>query len=104
MWNENQLMSLFYSYIAGSLHVSGPQTHLRTAAHATIGSVSVPLCSRALCVVATTYRTSGVAQVEPHLPTFVWRLLSSAICQFRGQNQGIVLSKSPINIRRSFIK
>ena len=28
-WNENQLMSLFYSYIAGSLHVSGPQAHLQ---------------------------------------------------------------------------
>ena len=27
--NENQLMSLFYSYIAGSLHVSGPQAHLQ---------------------------------------------------------------------------
>ena len=25
--NENQLMSLFYSYIAGSLHVSVPQVH-----------------------------------------------------------------------------
>jgi len=22
IWNENQLMSLFYSYIAGSLHVT----------------------------------------------------------------------------------
>jgi len=29
LWNENQLMSLFYSYIAGSLHVSGPQAHLQ---------------------------------------------------------------------------
>ena len=28
-WNENQLMSPFYSYIAGSLHVSGPQAHLQ---------------------------------------------------------------------------
>jgi len=24
IWNENQQISLFYSYIAGSLHVSGP--------------------------------------------------------------------------------
>ena len=24
VWNENQLISLFYSYISGSLHVSGP--------------------------------------------------------------------------------
>ena len=88
MWNENQLMSLFYSYIAGSLHVSSPQAHLRTAVHATIGSVSVPLCSRALCVVATTYRTSGVAQVEPHLPVFFWRLLSSAICHISWSESG----------------
>jgi len=29
VWNENQLMSLFYSYSAGSLHVSGPQAHLQ---------------------------------------------------------------------------
>jgi len=29
IWNENQLMSLFYSYIAGSLHISGPQAHLQ---------------------------------------------------------------------------
>jgi len=29
LWNENKLMSLFYSYIAGSLHVSGPQAHLQ---------------------------------------------------------------------------
>ena len=28
IWNENQLMSLFYSYIAGSLHVSGPEAYL----------------------------------------------------------------------------
>jgi len=96
-------MSLFYSYIAGSLRVSGPEAHLqgssyscshdrwfsfcaalcvvaclgdyrhkdrpqhtehmfrahrpifrrvRTAVHTTIGSASVPLCSRSLCVVA----------------------------------------------------
>ena len=30
IWNENQLMSLFYSYIAGSLHVSGPQATAHT--------------------------------------------------------------------------
>ena len=29
IWNEKQLMSLFYSYIAGSLHVSAPQAHLQ---------------------------------------------------------------------------
>ena len=33
IWNENQLMSLFYSYIAGSLHVSGPQAHLQESSH-----------------------------------------------------------------------
>ena len=31
--NENQLMSLFYSYIAGSLHVSGPQAHLQESSY-----------------------------------------------------------------------
>ena len=31
--NENQLMSLFYSYIAGSLHVSGPQVHLQESSY-----------------------------------------------------------------------
>jgi len=53
IWNKNQLMSLFqfYSYIAGSLHVSAPQAHLRrvhTSVHTTIGSVSVLLWLRAL--------------------------------------------------------
>ena len=33
LWNENQLMSLFYSYIAGSLHVSGPQAHLQESSY-----------------------------------------------------------------------
>jgi len=33
VWNENQLMSLFYSYIAGSLHVSGPQAHLQESSY-----------------------------------------------------------------------
>ena len=33
LWNENQLMSLFYSYIAGSLHVSGPQVHLQESSY-----------------------------------------------------------------------
>ena len=33
VWNENQLMSLFYSYIAGSLHVSGPQVHLQESSY-----------------------------------------------------------------------
>jgi len=33
IWNENQLMSLFYSYIAGSVHVSGPQAHLQESSY-----------------------------------------------------------------------
>jgi hypothetical protein len=33
VWNENQLMSLFYSYIAGSLHVSGRQAHLQESSY-----------------------------------------------------------------------
>ena len=35
IWNKNQLMSLFqfYSYIAGSLHVSGPQANLQESSH-----------------------------------------------------------------------
>jgi len=33
IWNENQLMSQFYSYIAGSLHVSGPQAHLQESSY-----------------------------------------------------------------------
>jgi len=33
IWNENQLMSLFYSYIAGSLHVSGLQAHLQESSY-----------------------------------------------------------------------
>ena len=33
IWNENQLMSLFYSYIAGCLHVSGPQAHLQETSY-----------------------------------------------------------------------
>ena len=35
IWNKNQQMSLFqfYSYIAGSLHVSGPQAHLQESSY-----------------------------------------------------------------------
>ena len=35
LWNKNQLMSLFqfYLYIAGSLHVSGPQAHPQESSH-----------------------------------------------------------------------
>ena len=33
IWNENQLMSLFYSYIAGSLHVLGPQAHIQESSY-----------------------------------------------------------------------
>jgi len=33
IWNENQLMSLFYSYIAGSLHVSGPRANLQESSY-----------------------------------------------------------------------
>jgi len=35
LWNKNQLMLLFqfYSYIAGSLHVSGAQAHLQESSH-----------------------------------------------------------------------
>ena len=33
IWNENQLMSQFYSYIAGSLHVSDTQTHLQESSY-----------------------------------------------------------------------
>ena len=35
IWNKNQLMSLFqfYLYIAGSLHVSGPQAHPQESSH-----------------------------------------------------------------------
>ena len=35
VWNKNQLMSLFqfYLYIAGSLHVSGPQAHPQESSH-----------------------------------------------------------------------
>jgi len=55
LWNENQLMSLFYSYIAGSLHVSGPQAHLQessySCSHNHWFSIS-PLWTRVLCVVA----------------------------------------------------
>ena len=33
VWNKNQLMSLLYSYIAGSLHVLGPQDHLQESSY-----------------------------------------------------------------------
>jgi len=40
IWNKNQLMSLFqyYSYIARSLHVSGPQSHLQENSHSCLNS------------------------------------------------------------------
>jgi len=35
IWNKNQMMSIFqfYLYIAGSLHVSGPQAHPQESSH-----------------------------------------------------------------------
>jgi len=46
IWKENQLMSLFYSYM---FRAHRPIfRRVRTAVHTTIGSVSVLLCSRAL--------------------------------------------------------
>jgi len=55
IWNENQLMSLFYSYIAGSLHVSGPRAHLQESSYSCSHNhwFSIcPLWTRAVCVVA----------------------------------------------------
>ena len=37
---------------------------VRTAVHTTIGSVSVPLCSRALCVVASVEATTHRAREQ----------------------------------------
>ena len=57
VWNENQLMSLFYSYITGSLHVSGPQAHLQESSYSCSHNhwFSIcPLWTRALYVVQST--------------------------------------------------
>jgi len=52
IWNENQLMSLFYSYIAGSLHVSGPQAHLKESSYSCSHSHWFSFCTAlfACCV------------------------------------------------------
>ena len=69
IWNENQLMSLFYLYIAGSLHVSGPQAHLRessySCSHNHWFSICAALFACSVCCIQCTrterhrYRTNG---------------------------------------------
>ena len=51
IWNENQLISLFYSYIAGSLHVSGPQAHPQESSHSCSHNHWFSICTaRVLCM------------------------------------------------------
>jgi len=62
-------MSLFYSYIVGSLHVSGPQAHLQESSYSYSHNhwFSIcPLWTRVLCVVACLgdYSLLGPKQVE----------------------------------------
>ena len=45
IWNENQLMSLFYSNIAGSLHVSGPQAHLQESSYSCSHNHCFSICA-----------------------------------------------------------
>ena len=54
IWNKNQMMSLFqfYLYIAGSLHVSGPQAHPQESLHSCSHNhwfsvcIALAVCSR----------------------------------------------------------
>ena len=54
VWNKNQLMSLFqfYLYIAGSLHVSGPQAHPQESSHSCSHNCWFTICTAlAVCSV-----------------------------------------------------
>ena len=58
IWNENQLRSLFYSYIAGSLHVSGPQAHLQESSYSCSHNHWFSFCADLFaCSVCTQFST-----------------------------------------------
>ena len=62
IWNENQLMSLFYSYIAGSLHVSGSQAHLQESSYSCSHNHWFSLCAALFACTRTArhrYWTNG---------------------------------------------
>ena len=57
---KNQLMSLFYSYIAGSLHVSDPQAHPQENSHSCSHNhwfLKYPYRSGRVFCMLSTYRT-----------------------------------------------
>ena len=60
IWNENQLMSLFYSYIAGSLHVSGPQAHLQESSYSCSHNHWFSICTALFASEHTEHATRAV--------------------------------------------
>ena len=63
IWNKNQMMSLFqfYLYIAGSLHVSGPQAHPQGSSHSCSHNHWFSVCT-ALAVCSVTGHTARAVQ------------------------------------------
>jgi len=69
-------MSLFYSYIAGSLHVSGPQTHLQesscSCSHNHWFSICTALVACSVCCrYVVTYRARDQSGTDTE-PMVVW--------------------------------
>ena len=62
LWNKNQLMSLFYSYIVGSLHVSGPQAHLQESSYSFSHNHWFNICT---ALVACSVRDQSGTDTEP---------------------------------------
>jgi len=78
-WNENQLMSLFYSYIAGSLHVSVLLAHLQESSYSCSHNhwFSIcPLWTRALYV---TYIQSTRPERTDTEPMVVWTAIRTLL-------------------------
>ena len=67
IWNKNQLMLLFqfYSYIAGSLHVSGPQAHLQEISHSSSHNHWFSVCTAlAVCSVCCVEIRQYINKIE----------------------------------------
>jgi hypothetical protein len=59
IWNVYQLMSLFYSYIAGSLHVSGPPAHLQESSYSCSHSHWFSFCAALLACSVCCHNTQS---------------------------------------------
>jgi len=76
IWNENQLMSRFYSYIAGSLHVSGPQAHLQESSYSCSHNHWFSFCAALFACSVFCARDQSGTETEPMV---VWTAVQTLL-------------------------